>query len=137
MYAETAPAHLLTRYDTAKPGDEASSLSPVYSLAAHSQALWLLSGLQSGGINLQSVRHDEGKRITCLKQHTSAVSVLKLAEDETSVLSGSWDKTVLDWDLNTGQAKRSFAGAGSLSLIMSGVTNPTPPVHPAGGLFST
>jgi transcriptional activator SPT8 len=78
----------------------------------HNQGLWLLSGLESGGINLQSVRHDEGKRIACLRQHTSAVSVLNLAPDERSVLSGSWDKTVLDWDLNTGQVKRSFDGSG-------------------------
>jgi transcriptional activator SPT8 len=87
-------------------------LSPVYSLAVHRQGLWLLSGLESGGINLQSVRHDEGKRITCLKKHTSAVSVLNLAQDERSVLSGSWDKLVLDWDLNTGQVIRSFEGSG-------------------------
>ncbi|KAH0557103.1 hypothetical protein GP486_005105, partial [Trichoglossum hirsutum] len=91
---------------------DSPTLSPVYSLAVHSQALWLLSGLESGGINLQSVRHDEGKRITCLKKHTSAVSVLTLAHDEQSLLSGSWDKTVLDWDLNTGQVKRSFKGSG-------------------------
>ncbi|MCJ1286114.1 Transcription factor spt8 [Xylographa opegraphella] len=95
-----------------KSGEDGQTLSPVYSLAVHNQGLWLLSGLESGGINLQSVRHDEGKRITCLKKHTSAVSVLNLAEDERSVLSGSWDKTVLDWDLNTGQVKRSFEGSG-------------------------
>ena len=87
-------------------------MSSVYSLAVHNQGLWLLSGLESGGINLQSIRHEEGKRITCLKKHTSAVSVLHLAQDERSVLSGSWDKTVLDWDLNTGQVKRSFEGSG-------------------------
>jgi transcriptional activator SPT8 len=86
--------------------------SPVYSLAVHSQALWLLSGLESGGINLYSVRHDEGKRITCLQQHTNAVSVLSLAADEKSVLSGSWDKNVFDWDLNTGRVKRTFDGSG-------------------------
>lgn len=78
----------------------------------HNQGLWLLSGLESGGINLQSIRHEEGKRITCLKKHTSAVSVLHLAQDERSVLSGSWDKSVLDWDLNTGQVQRSFEGSG-------------------------
>ncbi|KAJ4356659.1 Transcription factor spt8 [Didymosphaeria variabile] len=88
--------------------NEATSLSPVYSLAVHHQSLWLLSGLESGGINLQSVRHEEGKRIHTLRQHTSAVSVLTLAQDETSVLSGSWDKTINDWDLNTGQVKRRF-----------------------------
>ncbi|KAK6956040.1 hypothetical protein Daesc_001310 [Daldinia eschscholtzii] len=87
-------------------------LSPVYSLAVHSQALWLLSGLESGGINLQSVRHDEGKRIACLKKHTNAVSVLTLSPDEKSVLSGSWDKNIFDWDLNTGQVARQFDGTG-------------------------
>lgn len=71
-----------------------------------------MSGLESGGINLQSVRHDEGKHITCLRGHTSAVSVLSLAQDEKSVLSGSWDKNVLDWDLNTGKVIRSFEGSG-------------------------
>ena len=77
----------------------------------HHEALWLLSGLETGGINLQSVRHDEGKRITCLRGHTSAVSVLTLAGDEKSLLSGSWDKTVLDWDLHTGKTIRNFEGS--------------------------
>lgn len=93
-------------------GDQDHVLSPVYSLAVHSDALWLLSGLESGGINLQSVRHDEGKKICCLQQHTSAVSVLTLAPDEKSVLSGGWDKKIFDWDLNTGHTKRSFDGSG-------------------------
>ncbi len=92
--------------------DDGSSISPVYSLAVHNQGLWLLSGLESGGINLQSVRHDEGKRITCLRKHTSAVSVLTLGQDERSVLSGSWDKNIFDWDLNTGSVKRTFEGSG-------------------------
>lgn len=99
-------------------GDQEHILSPVYSLAVQAEALWLLSGLESGGINLQSVRHDEGKRICCLQQHTNAVSVLTLAQDERSVLSGSWDKNILDWDLNTGQTLRSFDGsAGQISAI--------------------
>lgn len=85
----------------------------MYSLAVHNQALWLLSGLESGGINLQTVRHEEGRRIHTLRGHTSAVSVLALAEDERSVLSGSWDKTINDWDLNTGQVKRKMATSGS------------------------
>ena len=92
--------------------DDSNSLSPVYSLAVHHQALWILSGLESGSINLQSVRHDEGKRITCLRGHKSTVSVLTMTEDERSLLSGSWDKTIKDWDLNTGQVRRTFAGSG-------------------------
>ncbi|KAJ1325510.1 transcriptional activator SPT8 [Microdochium nivale] len=102
------------------PGARADDLglSPVYSLAVHSQALWCLSGLESGGINLQSVRHDEGKRIACLQKHTNAVSVLSLGADEKSVLSGSWDQSIYDWDLNTGNVTRSFDGnTGQLSAI--------------------
>ncbi|RMD43437.1 hypothetical protein DV735_g1686, partial [Chaetothyriales sp. CBS 134920] len=62
--------------------DSAQVISPVYSLACHSQGLWLLSGTASGAIRLQSVRHDEGKQIALLRQHTSAVSVLSLSSDE-------------------------------------------------------
>ncbi|RMY85085.1 hypothetical protein D0862_11267 [Hortaea werneckii] len=91
---------------------QAKWTSPVYSLAVQHQAIWLLSGLESGGINLQTCRHKAGTRITTLKEHTSAVSVLSLSRDEKSVLSGSWDKTILDWDLNTGQTKRTFKGSG-------------------------
>ena len=58
------------------------------------------------------MRHSEGTRITTLRGHSSAVSVLNLAQDERSVLSGSWDKSIKDWDLNTGQIKRTFAGSG-------------------------
>jgi transcriptional activator SPT8 len=113
---------LMTYWDneepTAKiPGDD-PQLSPVYSLAVQSQALWMLSGLESGSINLYSVRHDEGKRIAYMQKHKSAVSVLTLAQDEKSVLSGSWDKNVFNWDLNTGQVTRSFEGSdGQISAI--------------------
>jgi transcriptional activator SPT8 len=90
---------------------DANSLSPVYSLACQSEGLWLLSGLESGAIRLQTLRHDEGKEIVQLRQHTSAVSSLNLTSDEQSLLSGSWDKRVIDWDLNTGQSRRSFGGS--------------------------
>ncbi|EME45073.1 hypothetical protein DOTSEDRAFT_70943 [Dothistroma septosporum NZE10] len=93
--------------------DEGKWTSPVYSLAVQHQALWLLSGLESGGINLQTCRHQAGTRVTTLKGHTSAVSVLVLSQDETSVLSGSWDKNIHDWDLNCGKVKRSFKSSGS------------------------
>jgi transcriptional activator SPT8 len=103
---------LLSYWENDDSAGVTESLSPVYSLAVHHQALWLLSGLDSGGINLQSERHQEGTRIHTLKNHTSAVSVLTLSQDETSVLSGSWDKTINDWDLNTGQTKRRFETSG-------------------------
>ena len=117
-----------------KPIDDAASISAVYSLAVQHQALWLLSGLESGGINLQSVRHDEGKRITTLRGHTSAVSVLTLAGDQQSVLSGSWDKTVLDWDLNTGKTIRVYeASSGQIAALeMRPSSNLEIPKSPVG-----
>lgn len=94
------------------------TLSPVYSLACQSSALWLVAGTASGAIRLQTVRHDEGREIALLQKHTSAVSVLALSSDETSLLSGSWDKSVVDWDLNTGQARTTFSlSGGQISCI--------------------
>ncbi|GAB7362880.1 hypothetical protein MBLNU230_g3182t1 [Neophaeotheca triangularis] len=92
--------------------DDNKWTSPVYSLAVQHQATWLLSGLESGGINLQTCRHQAGTRIATLREHTSAVSVLTLNQDETGLLSGSWDKAMHDWDLSTGRVKRSFWGSG-------------------------
>ncbi|KAK2748933.1 Transcription factor spt8 [Myotisia sp. PD_48] len=97
---------------------DGNTLSPVYSLAAQAEGLWLLSGLESGSIRLQSVRHDEGKEIAVLRQHTSAVSSLCLTQDERSLLSGSWDKRVLEWDLDTGKVKRTFgSNIGQISAL--------------------
>lgn len=90
---------------------DGNSLSPVYSLASHSEGLWLLTGLESGAIRLQTVRHEEGRELALLQEHTSAVSSMVLTSDEKSLLSGSWDKRVFDWDLNTGQIRRSFGGS--------------------------
>jgi transcriptional activator SPT8 len=93
-------------------------ISPVYSLAVQNQGLWLLAGTDSGKIRLQSIRHQEGKEIALLSQHTSAVSQLVLSSDERSLLSGSWDKSVLDWDLNVGKVRTTFAsGTGQICSI--------------------
>ena len=82
------------------------------------QGLWLLAGTESGKIRLQSIRHQESKEIALLSQHSSAVSQLVLSSDERSLLSGSWDKTVLDWDLNIGKVRTTFAsGTGQISSI--------------------
>lgn len=89
-------------------------LSPVYSMAVQSDAFWLLSGLKSGGITLQTTRSNEGCVQYYFKdgkdkfQHSTAVSCLKLNNDETKFLSGSWDKKILRWDLNMGVATEIF-----------------------------
>ncbi|CAN6597250.1 transcription factor Spt8p [Trichomonascus vanleenenianus] len=94
-----------------KDGVYEPKLSPVYSLAVQSEALWLLAGLESGGITLQNIRHSEGQIHAYLDKHKSAVSVLKLDDDETRAISGSWDRNVVEWDLNTGKYTREFLGS--------------------------
>lgn len=121
-----------------KSVDDNSSISSVYSLAVQRDGLWLLSGLESGGINLQSVRIDEGKRIARLAGHTSAVSVLNLARDERSVLSGSWDKNVIDWDLNVGKQARSFEGSGGqISALETRPSSSLPVPEALGDIVET
>jgi len=101
------------RTPPAQSADEPKDLSSVYSLAVQHQAIWLLSGCESGAINLQTCRHQAGAKIHTLREHTSAVSALQLSLDEQSLLSGSWDKRILDWDLNLGRVKRTFPGSGA------------------------
>ncbi|KAJ2294962.1 Transcription factor spt8 [Coemansia sp. RSA 2706] len=88
----------------------ADVLSPVYSLDVHSQAAWLVSGMRSGAIGLWSVRYDEGRRIELLRKHKKPVSVLRISPDEFGLVSGSWDRAVLYWDLNVGRLARAFSG---------------------------
>lgn len=74
------------------------------------------------------MRHEEGRIITTLRGHTQAVSVLKLDDTETSLLSGSWDSTVAEWDLHTGQIARSYTGsAGQISSIQFRPSHPATP----------
>ncbi|GAA94981.1 uncharacterized protein L969DRAFT_53124 [Mixia osmundae IAM 14324] len=102
--------------------------SPVYSLAIHSQELWGLSGTISGAIHLWSVRLDEGQIRHVfqpgsvgegrLGHRSTPVSALALAGEETSVISGGWDANLLEWDLHTGQAIRSYEGmTGQISSL--------------------
>lgn len=60
-----------------------------------SEALWGLTGMESGNINLVTIRHEEGKCHHVLRNHTAPVSVLQITPQETGVISGSWDKSVL------------------------------------------
>lgn len=96
-------------------------VSPVNSLAVHSECLFLLSGLQNGGITLQGVRYMEGKighyfypGTPTRNGHTQVVNLLQLNSDQTRFISGSWDKKILEWDLNgKGAVSNEFRGANS------------------------
>ncbi|KAJ3123954.1 Transcription factor spt8 [Nowakowskiella sp. JEL0407] len=82
--------------------------SPVYSMDVHSEAVWLVTGVQNGSINLWTVRHEEGMIHHVLKNHKSPVSVLRITPDERGLISGSWDKSLNFWDLDKGSIVRSY-----------------------------
>ncbi|KAG0248076.1 Transcription factor spt8 [Mortierella polycephala] len=92
---------------------EESKMSAVYSLDCHSEAVFAISGLESGSVNLWTPRHEEGTCHHVFRQHTGPVSALKLTPDQQGFISGSWDHNVLQWDLNHGAIVRTYTGHGS------------------------
>lgn len=129
---------------------------PVYSMAMESDGLWALTGTkvsaarntedlnevlmmssdQSGQINLYTVRHSPGHFVHALKGHSSVVSCMTLLPGEKSFLSGSWDGSLREWDLNTGQTVRTYPTHGaqisSLSLRPYFPASPPPSHHDDG-----
>ncbi|KAJ9101144.1 hypothetical protein QFC21_003362 [Naganishia friedmannii] len=96
---------------TAPERKRVKRLEPVHSLAVQSDGLWTLCGTESGPINLTTLRHVPGTIVHALQGpqgHTKTVSALCLSSDETKAFSGSWDQTIKQWDLNTGQVIRTF-----------------------------
>lgn len=87
-------------------------VEPVYSMAIQSDGLWALQGSKNGAINLATVRHSPGHIAHVLtggdQGHSKPVSALCVLPSETGFVSGSWDQSVKDWDLNTGQVVRTF-----------------------------
>ncbi|CAK0879128.1 unnamed protein product [Prorocentrum cordatum] len=76
-----------------------------------------------------------------LSGHSEPVSSVVLSSDGQFALSGSWDRTMRLWDLNTGATARTFQGhakdvnsvafSGDNRQIVSGRTSrPTPPTSP-------
>ncbi|KAI8999427.1 WD40-repeat-containing domain protein [Gaertneriomyces semiglobifer] len=82
--------------------------SPVYSMDVHSEGVWCVSGCKSGNINVWSVRHEEGHCQEVLRGHRNAVSVLRITPGERGLISGSWDRTLNRWDLESGVIIRRF-----------------------------
>ena len=73
-------------------GEEEPTLSPVYSLAMHSDALWTLAGTDMGHINLFTTRHEPGRCIHVMPGHRGRpVSALAMDHDEKGFYSAGWD----------------------------------------------
>ncbi|WVQ68267.1 uncharacterized protein L199_006474 [Kwoniella botswanensis] len=110
-------------------GSVGKRAEPVYSMACEGDGLFTLTGTQSGPINLYTLRHAPGHLVHSLKGHTNVVSCLSLLPNEKGLLSGSWDGTVREWDLNAGQVVRSYPthGAQLSSLSLRPYTAPASP----------
>ncbi|CAI6602392.1 ADM_HP2_G0032640.mRNA.1.CDS.1 [Saccharomyces cerevisiae] len=96
---------------SANKTDYEPKVSPVHSLEVQSECLFILSGLQNGGITMQGVRYMEGSIAHYFKGrngHTQIVNILRLNGQEDRFLSGSWDKRLLEWDLQTGDIVNEF-----------------------------
>lgn len=105
--------------------------NPVYALGVERNGLWCLSGLLSGGISLYTLVYNEGNihhyfRHTSNKRaapslnngHSDAISALQVSYSQTSFLSGSWDKCIREWDLNTGKTLNLYSGStGQISRL--------------------
>lgn len=102
-------------------------VNPVYALDAERNGYWCLSGLLSGGISLYTMRYNEGaihhyfhhgSKNDNTNGHNDAVSVIRLNTEQDKFLSGSWDKSIRQWDLNTGKTTTRFEGCtGQISNI--------------------
>lgn len=126
---ETNPKLKISDFSTGSVSYE-PKVNPVYSLDVERNGYWCLSGLSSGGISLYTMRYNEGnihhyfnhspkkQSPTLNNGHNDAVSVLKLNSQQKKFLSGSWDKTIREWDLNTGKCINLFTGSsGQISNI--------------------
>lgn len=126
---ETNPKLKISDFSTGSVSYE-PKVNPVYSLDVERNGYWCLSGLSSGGISLYTMRYNEGnihhyfthspkkQKATLDNGHNDAVSVLKLNTQQKKFLSGSWDKSIREWDLNTGKCINLFTGSsGQISNI--------------------
>ncbi|KXS13565.1 WD40 repeat-like protein [Gonapodya prolifera JEL478] len=113
--------------ETSDPLSHPIKISPCYAIDVHSEAHYLLAGCASGAVNVYSVRHDEGACQYVLRGHKAPVACIKIAPGETTCFTGSWDKTLYSWDLNTGNALSSFSPHTSYLTSLSfqpGATTP-------------
>lgn len=59
-------------------------------------------------MNLSTLRYDEGDCKATLQKHSDIVSAIQLYGEERKCFTGSWDKTIVQWDLDTGQDMRTL-----------------------------
>ena len=89
--------------------------SPAWNLWHHNDTI--VVGSESGDIILLNAI--TGSQSTVLSGHTGEVICVVFSPDGTSLVSGSWDKTVKLWDVQTGGAVKTFLGHTGAVLSVS------------------
>jgi guanine nucleotide-binding protein subunit beta-2-like 1 protein len=75
----------------------------------------LVSGSRDKSLIIWELYHTQqdnlaGRPLKCLTGHNHFVSDLSISNDNTFVMSSSWDKTMRLWDLRSGKCVRNFIG---------------------------
>jgi WD40 repeat protein len=80
-------------------------------------------GLESGDI--VTLNGITGSQVAVLSEHTGPVKSLSFSSDGALLVSGSWDKTLKLWDIQTGGVVKTFYGHNNWVLSISISTNCT------------
>ena len=80
--------------------------SPVWAMSYHNNMIAV--GLETGDITILNAI--TGSQTAVLSEHTKLVNSLAFSPDGTLLVSGSLDKTVKLWDLQTGGVVKTFTG---------------------------
>lgn len=108
------------RIDLGNATDYQPKVSPVYSLAVENECNYILSGLENGGVTMMGVRYMEGSIGHYFKEHSLPVNQLIINNRQDKFISGSWDRRIIEWDLQSGgKVSNEFLGGNSEVSSMS------------------
>merc|ERR1712007_147482 len=94
--------------------DMVTSIVAGYSQSQDDEDAILVSGSRDKTLIIWRLQKDGdnncGVPLKCLTGHNHFVSDLSISNDNTFVMSSSWDKTMRLWDLRSGKCVRNFIG---------------------------
>merc|ERR1719152_237941 len=95
--------------------DMVTSIVAGYSQSQDDEDVILISGSRDKTLIIWKLKYNSqtsqcGLPWKCLTGHNHFVSDLSISNDNTFVMSSSWDKTMRLWDLRSGKCVRNFIG---------------------------
>lgn len=99
-------------------GDFITTIVPGHPAKENEESNLLITGSRDKTIlvwnlapaSAQDTERHYGKPVHLLRGHSHFVTDLSLANENTFLLSSSWDKTLRLWDIRTGKSSRLFSG---------------------------